>query len=332
MGNGINLDLQKPENFNAKKIAEKKVMGVKVIKADERKRIYEGSNKITDAQNDIDDAKYELTDADSDLTLGENEGEKSQKQGSDAEQHTAEHAATVENLDAMALEGQADYQGMEQHNTTIVDSGENIVAVKEESVKTLGEQIKVVDENDEKVNKINEEIDAIIEEIYAEEDTTGADSDVPADFDGTGSGTKSAYSLTTGGEIQTRAASAPASSGTSNTTSAPTSTGTPAGNVASTSSSKSSDKFAQLAAKTAEADILREVLGKSASDIVGTAAVASSADAIANESGTAIDEEATEKGEKYAKALEYATYAVEGEATPPDTNIYLILILEVGRL
>ena len=39
MGN-ININLEKPDNFNAKKIAEKKIMGIKVLKASQRQQVY----------------------------------------------------------------------------------------------------------------------------------------------------------------------------------------------------------------------------------------------------------------------------------------------------
>ena len=49
----LNITLESPQQFNAKKIANKKVMGVKVLSSSQQRKVYEGSDKITDAQGEI---------------------------------------------------------------------------------------------------------------------------------------------------------------------------------------------------------------------------------------------------------------------------------------
>ena len=58
----LNITLENPTQINAKKIANKKVMGIRVLNSSQRSQVYQGRDKISDAQSEIKDSQNQIDD------------------------------------------------------------------------------------------------------------------------------------------------------------------------------------------------------------------------------------------------------------------------------
>ena len=63
----LNITLENPTQINAKKIANKKVMGIRVLNSSQRSQVYQGRDKISDAQSEIKDSQNQIDDTNYDV-------------------------------------------------------------------------------------------------------------------------------------------------------------------------------------------------------------------------------------------------------------------------
>lgn len=197
------MGLQIPQNINARQLIEDAtVLGCCVLSDAEEGNIWDAERQITKAQGQVrkadgeiesaneqaDDAKAKKSEADS-----QTESSQSQENDSPTEESMGEQGTSASNISQKA---KSDAQQMQQSQADLQAKQGESQSRTEATVSNLDGNKSQVAELAQRNAELSAENQALLD---------GVQSDVDARFDGTGSGTKSAYSLSTATEAEEQA-------------------------------------------------------------------------------------------------------------------------------
>ena len=93
----LNIQLQLPEQINADKIANKRIMGIRVLSSSQRKEVYKGRDGIDDAQYQVKDTQNKIDDSANKTDSACNQGEDTEDQENDGvNQESTSHSADAQ--------------------------------------------------------------------------------------------------------------------------------------------------------------------------------------------------------------------------------------------
>ena len=234
-----NIKLKQPKEFNAQKLANKKVMGVRVLKASQRADVIKGGEDVKTARTEIKGAQGDIDDAADEVDRGLDEQDKVESQAEEA-QNSSSQGMSAEELDAetellgqSSVLAQAKTQEFTEIGETLEEDFEAFTEDSETKIEDMNNSLEEYDGISEEIVALSEEAEALNAEIEANAGGSasapagtpaGAPASAPAKqftpssdgmggvvdpaSDGTGAGTRSAYSLTTGADAQPQSAPA----------------------------------------------------------------------------------------------------------------------------
>ena len=196
----MRMGLQIPQNIDAKKlINDASVLGIGVLSDSQEASIWSAERKIGDAQGKvrdangkIDDANGKAKDANAKKSQADSETSKSEadKSSSPTESSMGEQGNSASSVSAKA---KSNAQKMSQSQTQLQAKDNESKSRTDSAVANLEGTKSKIDELAQKNAQLSAENQALLD---------GVKGDVDASFDGTGSGTKSAYSLATATEAE----------------------------------------------------------------------------------------------------------------------------------
>lgn len=194
------MGLQIPQNIDAKKlISDASVLGIGVLSDSQEESIWTAEHKITDAQGKVRDANGKIDDAngkakDANAKKSKADSETSdadsKKGGSPTESSMGEQGNSAS---AVSAKAKSDSQKMSQSQSSMQSRQSESEARTATTSSALDGTRAKIDELAQRNAQLSAENQALLD---------GVKGDVDASFDGTGSGTKSAYSLATATEAE----------------------------------------------------------------------------------------------------------------------------------
>jgi len=267
----VNVQLKKPKNFDAKAIANKKVLGVNVLDSSQQKQVYKGADGIKNAQNQIDKTQDQVDDAAYECDEAEDT-----KDDAESDEDAAPTEGDMTDLSAQMSASSSVAQG---HIEMLEEAQGEMDEYYESAIEDTEAQYEIIDSANGELETISAEMDSLMAELDSMGDDGGQGSDmtpkmcsapannsdgmggtVDANFDGTGSGLKSAYSLSTGNEADEANQGAPGagsytpksaqastgSTGSTGSTAPATTPSTPSAGGSSGSSSSSGSNYENI--------------------------------------------------------------------------------------
>ena len=229
---GVNVKLEQTQNFDAS-IKDKKILGIYVLSSSTRRKVQdahddtEKMNRNLEGafQDNVDYAVDTQEDCEAQEVEATSDSDDSETQETESQKGDVSTQDYVDSLDV-------DSETLEENTITMADLNEILVALQEDNTDASKDSIKNIEENDKKTEDANNEIESLTAEAERLQNESslsspsstpsansalakpmsapmdfGPESDgmggvVDSAFDGTGSGTNSAYSLSTATETE----------------------------------------------------------------------------------------------------------------------------------
>jgi len=223
----IDVKLEAPKSINASKIANKRIMGIRVLSSSQRRQVYKGSDEIDNAQREVKETTKDLNKASNQQGDACQEGTETEESGEDSGDQKEEDLST-DDIGAITNENVTASSDLAlEHSTMLEDMLEEFDELNDSITEENDADYEILEDSVEELECLSSEIDELNAELEALTEgqdgsgaaTTTAPSPAPAmapappasdgmggvvdeAFDGTGSGAKSAYSLSTATETQ----------------------------------------------------------------------------------------------------------------------------------
>ena len=229
----LNIQLKTPEQINADKIANKRIMGIRVLSSSQRKEVYKGRDGIDDAQYKVKDTQNKIDDSANKTDSACNQGEDTEDQKNDGvNQEGTSHSADAQGKQLTATTASSSdtalshIEELENAQEEFDELSETILEDNEADYEILEESSDALEDFSTDIEDLNAELEALTSESTSEDApvdtaapaplmaapapapvaeapvTDGMGGVVDANFDGTGSGANSAYSLSTATETE----------------------------------------------------------------------------------------------------------------------------------
>ena len=329
-----NINLPTIENFDAEKICRKKtIFGKSLLSSKEKQDVRGGHNDIDKANYDLKNVENDLHDCEDDAIEGETQTDETKTQNDDGEKQTDEtnnedkktdeKQMTSDDLYASALEQQEIIDSMNEEYEDLNKDFEDDNETDFDEMTTSQEELDDLNNELENLNEQleNEEPNSNQESALAKPMSTpmdfGPESDgmggvVDSAFDGTGSGTNSAYSLSTATETEednkaiasgekaapATPAASPAPVATPMAPASAPSTNPATGNTGNSAESDTTSAYKQIAKEISTKSERAAELGRNIETTGSSAADRNTEYSTNSEENVAVTEDITEQGEE----------------------------------
>ena len=162
----LNIKLEQPKEFNAQKLANKKVLGVKVLNSSQRSKVIQGGNDVKKAKGDINGAQKDINEAADDVDRGFEEQDNVNAQAEDA-QASAEQGMSAEELDAETENLSQDAELALAKGQVFTELNDVLVTDFADFTDESEGTLELLDTSLEEDNAISEEIESLAEEAEA---------------------------------------------------------------------------------------------------------------------------------------------------------------------
>ena len=200
-------DLQIPQNINAKKLIEDATIGfglVHVLSDSEEASIFKAERDIKSAQGEVRDANSEVNAAEDKQKSAEAEGNDAQTKQQDGESES-KSGPTQDNVEAKGNDASSIAHASQTRSQSMVTSSENLSRASSVFENMIATSTGNIDGFSIEITSIQQQNQSLMEQNRALMEQMAQEST----FDGTGSGTSSAYSLSTATEVEEQQARNP---------------------------------------------------------------------------------------------------------------------------
>jgi len=200
-------DLQIPQNINAKKLIKDATIGfglIHVLSDEEEASIYQAERDIRSAQGEVRNANGEVNSAEDKQKSAETKSDDAQAKQKDGESES-KSGPTKDNVSAKGNDASSIGQSSQSRSQSMTEAGQNMGQASSIFENMLGTSTERIDGFSIEISNIEQQNQSLMEQNRALVEQMQQESS----FDGTGSGTNSAYSLSTATEIEEQQAQNP---------------------------------------------------------------------------------------------------------------------------